>query len=70
MQNFNGGAQPSMDEVWSFTDQAIKYLESDSRILSYAPFGYMDDMYNVAYTNKLFSGDGLSDLGWKYVNGN
>jgi len=70
VQNFNGGAQPSMDEVWSFTDQAIKYLESDSRILSYAPFGYMDDMYNVAYTNKLFSGDGLSDLGWKYVNGN
>jgi hypothetical protein len=69
-QNFNGGGQPSMDEVWSFTDQAIKFLEADSRVLSYAPFGFMDDMYNVAYTNRLFSSDGLTDLGWKYVNGN
>jgi len=69
-QNFNGGGQPSMDQVWSFTDQAIKFMESDDRILTYAPFGFMDDMYNVAYTNRLFSSTGLSDLGWKYVNGN
>lgn len=69
-QNFNGGAQPSMDEVWSFTDQSIKFLEADPRILTYAPFGFMDDMYNVAYTNKLFTDDGLSALGWKYVTGN
>jgi len=59
-----------MDEVWSFTDEAIKFFESDGRILSYAPFGFMDDMNNVATTNKLFSDNGLSDLGWKYVNGN
>jgi len=59
-----------MDEIWSFTDQTINFLEGDSRVLSYAPFGFMDDMYNVAYNNKLFSDSGLSDLGWKYVNGN
>lgn len=58
-----------MDEVWSFTVNAINYMEGDGRILSYAPFGFMDDMYNVAYTNKLFTSDGLSDLGWRYVNG-
>jgi hypothetical protein len=59
-----------MDHIWSFTDNAIKFFESDDRVLSYAPFGFMDDMYNVATTNRLFTSDGLSDLGWKYVNGN
>jgi len=69
-QNFNGGDQPSMDDVWAFTEQAINYLEGDGRILSYAPFGFMDDMYNVANTNKLFSDDGgISNLGWAYLNG-
>jgi hypothetical protein len=68
-QNFNDGPQPSMDEVWSFTEQAIKFMEGDDRVLSYAPFGFMDDMYNVANTNRLFSGDGLTDLGWRYANG-
>jgi hypothetical protein len=69
-QNFNGGGQPSMDHIWDFTDKAINFLENDGRIRSYAPFGFMDDMYNVATTNRLFAPGSLSDLGWKYVNGN
>jgi hypothetical protein len=68
-QNFNGGDQPSMDQIWDFTDKAINFLEGDGRVLSYAPFGFMDDMYNVNYNDRLFSSDGLSDLGWRYVNG-
>lgn len=68
-QNFNGGDQPSMDEIWAFTEQAIKYLEGNGDILSYAPFGFMDDLYNVATTNKLLTNDGVSNLGWAYLNG-
>jgi len=69
-QNFNGGAQPSMDQIWQFTDQAITFLEGDGQVLSYAPFGFMDDMYNVNTADRLFTSTGLSDLGWKYINGN
>jgi len=69
-QNFNDlNAQPSMDDIWTFTDQAIQYLEGDQRMMSYAPFGFMTDMSNVVPYNTLFSSDGLSPLGWKYVNG-
>jgi len=68
-QNFNGGGQPSMDQIWDFTDKAIDFLEGDGRVLSYAPFGFMDDMYNVNINDRLFTSTGLSDLGWKYVNG-
>jgi len=69
-QNFNGGAQPSADDIWSFTDQAIDFFEGDGRVLSYAPFGFMDNMYNVNANDRLFTSNGLSDLGWKYINGN
>jgi len=68
-QNFNGGAQPSMDDIWSFTTQAIAWLESYDPCLTYAPFGFMDDMYNVNENDKLFADNNLSALGWLYVNG-
>jgi len=68
-QNFNGGAQPSMDDIWSFTNQAIPWLENNPQVLSYAPFGFMDDMYNVTPNDCLFTPDSLSTLGWSYVNG-
>jgi hypothetical protein len=58
-----------MDEIWSFTDQAIKYFEGNSNVKSYAPFGFMDGMDNVDPNNRLFKTGGLTDLGWKYVNG-
>jgi len=68
-QNFNGGAQPSMDQIWDFTIKAIDFLEGDGRVLTYAPFGFMDDMYNVTPDDRLFSSDSLSALGWRYVHG-
>jgi hypothetical protein len=57
-----------MDDIWSFTAQAIAYLDGNSNVLSYAPFGFMDDMYNVNPNDCLFSGSTLSALGWSYVN--
>lgn len=70
--NFNGADQPDMGQVWDFVTQAINYFEGNSQILSYAPFGAMDSMVNVDTSNQLFvpHGNTLTDLGWKYVNGN
>jgi len=67
-QDFNGNAQPSMDQIWSFTTQAVDYFKSNPKIRSYAPFGFMDDLYNVNPADGLFNGDGLSDLGSYYAN--
>jgi hypothetical protein len=69
-QNFNGGDQPSMDDIWSFTTQAITWMDGSDLVKTYAPFGFMDDMYNVNPNDCLFSGNTLSALGWKYVNDN
>jgi len=62
-QNFNGGAQPSVDQIRAFYTESMAFLEADSRVLSHAPFGYMDDMNNVNPNDKLFNGDQLSSLG-------
>ena len=58
-----------MDDIWAFTTQAINWLESYDNVHSYAPFGFMDDLYNVNPNDGLFSGNTLSALGWKYVQG-
>lgn len=38
-QNFNGGAQPSNDEIWAFYQQATSYMESTDWVHVYMPFG-------------------------------
>jgi hypothetical protein len=58
-----------MDDLWSFTGQMIPDLENDPRILSYAPYGFMDKMGNVCDNNRLFAPGTLTDLGFRYVNG-
>ena len=68
-QNFNGGDQLSMAQVLEVTEGAIRWLEEDERVLSYAPFGFMDDMSGVNENNRLFSDDGVNELGWHYLNG-
>lgn len=45
-------------------------MDGSDLVKSYAPFGFMDDMYNVNPNDCLFSGSTLSALGWKYVNDN
>lgn len=67
IQNFNGGDQPSMDDIWSFTTQAIPYLEGSADCVTYAPFGFMDDLANVNPEDGLFTSTGLSSLGSLYV---
>jgi hypothetical protein len=44
-------------------------MNSYDPVSSYAPFGFMDDMYNVNPADCLFDGNNLSALGWKYVSG-
>jgi len=66
-QNFNGADQPSMDQIWEFTVGAVEFFNSEDGLSFYAPFGFMDDLYNVNPANGLFSGSGLSDLGNYYV---
>jgi hypothetical protein len=67
-QNFNGGAQPSNAQIWSFYEQATAWMDSTDYIESYMPFGFLDDMDNVNPADSLFSGSGLSDLGWMFAN--
>lgn len=67
-QNFNGGAQPSNDEIWAFYQQATSYMESTDWVHVYMPFGFMDGMSNVNPADSLFSGNSLSALGWMVVN--
>jgi hypothetical protein len=68
-QNFNGGDQPSMDEIWAFTTAAVTYLNNDPRVMVYCPFGFMDDLQNVNPADGLFDPDGkdLSALGSYYA---
>lgn len=39
LQNFNGGAQPSFDQVVTFHKQAAAWLEQQDYVELYAPFG-------------------------------
>lgn len=69
-QNFNGGGQPSISDVWNFYGSAIPWLDSQDYVEMYAPFGYMDDLQGVNENDALFSGNSLSSLGWFILNGN
>ena len=39
LQNFNGGSQASMDEIYSFMGQALKWIDDTDWILAACPFG-------------------------------
>jgi len=59
-----------MDHIWDFTSKAIDYCKNEPKLKSCAPFGFMDDMFNVNNADRLFvpGSNTLSDLGWAYVN--
>ena len=38
-QNFNGGAQASMDDIWAFKAAVTPFLENTDWVLGYFPFG-------------------------------
>ncbi|KAI4524165.1 fungal hydrophobin [Schizophyllum commune Loenen D] len=68
-QNFNGGAQASMDDIWAFKAAVTPFLENTDWVLGYFPFGFMHDMVNVNYDNQLMGSDGKpTALGASYIN--
>lgn len=68
-QNFGGGAQASMDEVWSFYKTVMPWLMSQPYVTDIFPFGFLEDMGNVNPDNQLMKGGQLTDLGKYIVNG-
>ncbi|KAI0663045.1 glycosyl hydrolase catalytic core-domain-containing protein [Cubamyces menziesii] len=68
-QNFNGGGQASMDDIWSFMGQAIKFFDETDWILGACPFGIMHDLQGVNTLNLLQKSDGTpTDLGYFVIN--
>jgi len=67
-QNFNGGAQCTMDEVWTFMGSVTKWMDDTWYIYAYFAFGVMHDMQGVNDDNQLMSGSGKpTDLGYMYI---
>ncbi|GJE84660.1 glycoside hydrolase family 128 protein [Phanerochaete sordida] len=65
-QNFGGGAQADMDQVWAFYQTVIPWLMAQDYVTAIIPFGFLEDMGNVNPLNQLMKGGQLTDLG-KYV---
>ncbi|THH33735.1 hypothetical protein EUX98_g414 [Antrodiella citrinella] len=71
LQNFNGGPQPSAAEVTAFHLAAAAWLESQSFVETYMPFGVMTDMSGVNDANRLMNSDGTpTALGTALLDGN
>lgn len=69
-QNFNGGAQCSESEVWSYVEQITSFMESQSWVEKYFYFGFMHDMQGVNIDNQMMSSDNTpTALGAMYLKG-
>jgi hypothetical protein len=67
-QNFNGGAQCSMDQIWAFVTQAAQWMDSQDWVQMYAPFGFMQQMQGVNDLDRLINWDGTpTDLGKWFI---
>jgi len=63
-QNFNGGPQPNSGQVFSFMEQAVSWLNSQSYVIGYAPFGIMAPPTGINANMNMLNGDGsLTALG-------
>ncbi|KAJ7368144.1 glycosyl hydrolase catalytic core-domain-containing protein [Mycena albidolilacea] len=69
-QDFNGGPQASMDEIWAFMTGATSWLNSQDWVKAHCWFGAMEGMTNVNPLNKLMNdaGDAPNDLGYYFIN--
>ncbi|KAJ6599238.1 glycosyl hydrolase catalytic core-domain-containing protein [Mycena vulgaris] len=69
-QDFNGGPQASMDEIWAFMVGATEFMNANSWVKAHCWFGAMEGMDNVNPLNKLMNdaGDGPNDLGYYFIN--
>lgn len=69
VQNFNGGAQASSDEIWAFHREVGPWMNSQSWIAVHMPFGFMKDMQGVNDLNRLMNQDGTpTALGSMIIN--
>ncbi|KAG6832965.1 hypothetical protein H0H92_004849 [Tricholoma furcatifolium] len=67
-ENFSGGAQCTMDEVWTFMETTQAWMDATDYIQHYFFFGAMYDMGNVNPDNQLLGSNGQpTDLGWYYI---
>ncbi|EKM59669.1 uncharacterized protein PHACADRAFT_250313 [Phanerochaete carnosa HHB-10118-sp] len=70
-QNFNGGAQPTTSDVWSFYGQAMPWIMDTPWIAAAFPFGFMQNMGNVIVADQLMGSNGQpTDLGQFIISGN
>ncbi|PIL36768.1 hypothetical protein GSI_00458 [Ganoderma sinense ZZ0214-1] len=68
-QNFNGGAQASSDEIYSFMNDALKFFDETDWMMAACPFGIMHDLQGVNTLNLLQKSSGTpTDLGWMVIN--
>ncbi|KAI0650016.1 glycosyl hydrolase catalytic core-domain-containing protein [Trametes meyenii] len=69
-QNFNGGAQASMSDIYAFMAEFINWAENTDWIIAYCPFGVMKDLPDINQLNKLEKSDGTpTDLAYMVLNG-
>jgi O-glycosyl hydrolase len=69
-QDFNGGPQADMDQIWAFMVAATEFMNANSWVKAHCWFGAMEGMDNVNPLNKLMNdaGDGPNDLGSYFIN--
>ncbi|KAH7887915.1 glycosyl hydrolase catalytic core-domain-containing protein [Phlebopus sp. FC_14] len=66
-QNYSGtGGQASMDEVWSFANTMINFVNNTPWIKAAFPFGVMYDLQGVNQDNSLLSNGYPTSLGYTY----
>ncbi|KAJ7047543.1 glycosyl hydrolase catalytic core-domain-containing protein [Mycena alexandri] len=69
-QDFNGGPQASMDEIWTFMEGATAFFNENDWVKAHCWFGAMEGMDNVNPLNKLMNSAGTApnDLGNYFIN--
>lgn len=69
VQNFNGGPQASMDQIWAFHKEVGPWMNSQPWVAVHMPFGFMKDMQGVNDDNRLMNQDGTpTALGSMIIN--
>lgn len=65
----SGGENCSSDEVWAMMEAVTAWAEATSWVTGYAPYGFAENLGNVAEVNALMdtSGD-ITDLGRWFIN--
>ncbi|THH17619.1 hypothetical protein EW146_g3219 [Bondarzewia mesenterica] len=68
-QNFNGGAQCTQDEIFSFMATVNGWMDGTDYVKAYFPFGVMRDMSGVNVLDGLMTNSGTpTDLGYLFIN--